>query len=160
MYSHTKIIPLNHHLWPTRSVLRCLYLQRPCLLPVFSYFAVLGTFLGINLRMVVCSPQVRRWTLLTCNDQWPDRKHVGLPEACALWAREECCVYKPQLTNPTRYAFNNVFKVFFYLTKALFISICLMHLKAVVKSNWKSANQRISIQDLESLWAGFGDWHF
>lgn len=28
--THTQIIPLNHHLWPTRSVRQCLYLQRLC----------------------------------------------------------------------------------------------------------------------------------
>ncbi len=36
---------------------RCLYLQRPCPLPGFSYFAAFGTFLGIKLWAVVCSPQ-------------------------------------------------------------------------------------------------------
>ncbi len=28
--THAKITPLNHHFWPTRSVWRYLYLQRPC----------------------------------------------------------------------------------------------------------------------------------
>ncbi len=36
---------------------QCLYLQRLCPLSVFSYFAVLGTFLGVSLWAVVCSPQ-------------------------------------------------------------------------------------------------------
>ena len=37
---HTKIIPLNRRLWPTRSVWWWLY-HRPCPLPVFSCFNLL-----------------------------------------------------------------------------------------------------------------------
>ncbi len=39
----------------TGSVWRCL--QRPRPLPIFSYFAVFRTFLGVSLWAVVCSPQ-------------------------------------------------------------------------------------------------------
>ncbi len=55
--NHIKIIPLNHHLWPSRSVWWCLYLQRRCPLPVFSYLAELRTFLGVDLWAVVWSPE-------------------------------------------------------------------------------------------------------
>ncbi len=54
--THTKIIPLNHHLGPTRSGWRCLYLQRLCPLPGFSYFVGFEMYLGINLWAALCSP--------------------------------------------------------------------------------------------------------
>ncbi len=79
-----------------------LYLQRPFPLPVFSYFAVLGTFLGINLWAVVCTPQpitVRRMWSAGCGDQLPDRKHVGPPEACAFWVGEEGPTLNGAFTN-------------------------------------------------------------
>ncbi len=41
------------------------------------------------------------------SDQLPDRKHVGPPEAQSRGggANFECCVYKQQPMNPTRYSF-------------------------------------------------------
>ncbi len=55
-------------------------------------YAVLGTFLGINIWTVVCNPQpittCRVWGT-GCSDQLLDCKHVGLPEARVLWAGEE-----------------------------------------------------------------------
>ncbi len=77
--TRTKIIPLNHHLWPTRSVRRCLYLWE--------------------------------WDCINCSEQVPDRKHVNPPAACVVslsrggGANFECCVHKPQPTNPTHYTF-------------------------------------------------------
>ncbi len=59
---------------------RCPYLQRPCPLPVFSYFAVLGMFLGVNLWAVVCSLQP-----ITVRKVWG----AGRPVARAIWAGEE-----------------------------------------------------------------------
>lgn len=54
---NTKTNPVSHYLQSTKSVWWCLCLQSPCPLPVFSYFAVSGTFVGVTLWAVVWSPQ-------------------------------------------------------------------------------------------------------
>ncbi len=92
---------------------QCLYLQRPCPLPGFSYFAVFGTFLSINLWAVVCRPQPiiarRMWgtglyknTVTNCQivSTWGHQKRMRFEPGSF-----ECCVYKQQPTNPTHYAF-------------------------------------------------------
>ncbi len=97
----------------TRSVWRCLYLQRLCPLPGFSYFAVFGTFLGINLWAVVCrvqpnnSTQGVRYKNVVTNCQiistWDHQKCVALSRGGG--ANFECCVFKRQPMNSTRYIF-------------------------------------------------------
>ncbi len=116
LQTHTKIIPLSHHLWLT-SVWLCLYLQRPCPLPVFSYFAAFGKFLGVNLCAVGYSPQpitaLRVWGagLKKIATGCQILAHDTTRSACTLsWgggANFECCVYKQQPRDPTHYTFNS-----------------------------------------------------
>lgn len=51
--SHTKVIPLSHHFWPSRCVKVCLSaetLPSAWSLSFSSYFAVVGVFQGVNER--------------------------------------------------------------------------------------------------------------
>ncbi len=103
VWTDAKIIPLSHHLWPTRSVWRSLYLQRPYPLPGFSYFTVFRTFLGINLLAVVCSPQPltarRAWDAGLCKNVATNWQHMGPPKAHVLWAGEEGPILNAAFTN-------------------------------------------------------------
>ncbi len=76
---------------------QCLYLQRPGPLPVFTYFAVLRTFLGVNLWAVMCSPQpitVRRvWGARLCKNVVTNCVSMCIPCAEAWRALPQKCNY-------------------------------------------------------------------
>lgn len=55
VYSHSKVIHLSHHLWPTRSVWLCLYQQRPCPLSLLLYFLLI--LLCLRCDAEVCKPR-------------------------------------------------------------------------------------------------------
>ncbi len=69
---------------------RCLYLQRLCPLPGFSYFSVFGTFLGVKLWAVVCSPQPitasRVWAWEEELIVWQYKKFVYVLRLSVLWS--------------------------------------------------------------------------
>lgn len=83
-YKHN---PLNHHVWPIRSVSQCVYLQRFYSLPMFSYFPIILLFSGCFWAsdFGVCSSQPI--TAVTC-------------EVCtfSIVTRLHCCVhFSPRL---------------------------------------------------------------